>query len=86
MANEVGELMKARREIKVLKDSLEVVSDVYKRLEEEIKRLNIEKKLLIDASHNTNKGLREENELLRFMIANGFGWDDMKGGNIGDVS
>ena len=55
MANEVKELMKARRKIEALEGSLKVVSDGYKQLE-------------------------SENKKLLFMIENGLGWEDMKGG------
>ena len=60
MANEVGELMKARKQIEILNSSIEVLSDEFKKQEEKIKKLE-------------------------FMIDNGLGWEDMKGGNIEDV-
>lgn len=60
MANEVGELMKARKQIEILNSSIEVLSDEFKKQEEKIKKLE-------------------------FMIDNGLGWEDMKGGKIEDV-
>lgn len=56
-----------------------------KRASREIERLNLDKKLLIQCANESNKGLREENEKLRFMIDNGLGWEDLKGGNSEDV-
>ncbi|CAH9012406.1 hypothetical protein VP191E371_P0042 [Vibrio phage 191E37-1] len=57
-----------------------------KRASKHIERLEVDKKLLIQSANEANKGLREENEKLRFMINNGLGWDDLKGGSISDVS
>ena len=52
----------------------------------QIERLELDKKLLIQSANEANKGLRDENDKLRFMIDNGLGWEDLNGGNISDVS
>lgn len=54
--------------------------------------VNPDEKLVAFAWNNRGKHPQdcidphEENERLRFMIDNGLGWEDMKGGNIEDVS
>ncbi len=61
MSNEIAVIMKLKKEVLILNESISVVSDEYKAMEQKIKKLE-------------------------FMVSNGLGWDDMKGGNIEDVS
>lgn len=61
MANEIGVIMKLKKEVTVLSASIEVLSSEYKEQEKKIKKLE-------------------------FMIENGLGWDDLKGGSMSDVS
>jgi hypothetical protein len=61
MSNEIAVIMKLKKEVLILNESISVVSSEYEAMEQKIKRLE-------------------------FMVSNGLGWDDMKGGNIEDVS